>query len=284
MSEIKRYFLHAITPVHSGTGQGVGIIDLPIAREKATGWPVLPGSGVKGVLRDAVSAKGAGLADEAFGKKQEGGEEMSAGKVVLTDAHILCFPVRSFYGTFAYVTCPLAITRFNRLHPESGLGSIDEFSGAVVKLCAGSVLTETAKKTVYLEDLDLIVTGENAADAFGGKIADMIFDAGEKAAFKSRFAIVSDEIFSFLCETATDVSAHVSLKDDTKTVDSNRGGLWYEEAVPAEAIFSGIMMNAGHIKDQTNSVLSDLIKKLPDTVQIGGKSSVGRGLCRLAVK
>ncbi|WP_298819062.1 RAMP superfamily CRISPR-associated protein [Chloroflexus sp.] len=46
------YFLHALSPLHAGTGQGSGVIDLPIAREKATGIPYLPGSSVKGVLRD----------------------------------------------------------------------------------------------------------------------------------------------------------------------------------------------------------------------------------------
>ena len=29
-------FVHALSPLHAGTGQGIGAIDLPIAREKAT--------------------------------------------------------------------------------------------------------------------------------------------------------------------------------------------------------------------------------------------------------
>ena len=35
--------LHAYTPLHSGAGQGVESIDLPIARERATRLPVVPG-------------------------------------------------------------------------------------------------------------------------------------------------------------------------------------------------------------------------------------------------
>jgi len=46
-------FVHALSPLHAGTGQGSGVIDLPIAREKATGLPFVPGSSLKGVLRDA---------------------------------------------------------------------------------------------------------------------------------------------------------------------------------------------------------------------------------------
>ena len=45
-------FTHALSPLHAGTGQGIGVIDLPIAREKATGIPYLPGSSLKGTLRD----------------------------------------------------------------------------------------------------------------------------------------------------------------------------------------------------------------------------------------
>ena len=48
----KIYWLEAITPLHVGTGRGVGLIDLPIIREKVTGWPLVPGSSVKGVIRD----------------------------------------------------------------------------------------------------------------------------------------------------------------------------------------------------------------------------------------
>ena len=50
-------FVHAISPLHAGTGQGVGVIDLPVAREKATGLPYFPGSSLKGVLRDACEDK-----------------------------------------------------------------------------------------------------------------------------------------------------------------------------------------------------------------------------------
>ena len=51
--EARMLFLHALSPLHAGTGQGAGAIDLPVAREKATGLPYLPGSSLKGVLRDA---------------------------------------------------------------------------------------------------------------------------------------------------------------------------------------------------------------------------------------
>jgi CRISPR/Cas system CSM-associated protein Csm3 (group 7 of RAMP superfamily) len=50
--------VQALSPLHAGTGQTVDVIDLPIARERATQLPLVPGSTVKGVLRDEARRRG----------------------------------------------------------------------------------------------------------------------------------------------------------------------------------------------------------------------------------
>ena len=40
------------TPLHVGAGASVGAIDQPIIRERHTGFPIIPGSSLKGVLAD----------------------------------------------------------------------------------------------------------------------------------------------------------------------------------------------------------------------------------------
>ena len=42
--QTKIFHLHALSALHVGTGQGVGVVDLPIARAKATNLPLVPGS------------------------------------------------------------------------------------------------------------------------------------------------------------------------------------------------------------------------------------------------
>ena len=42
----------AETFLHPGSGQTANAIDLPVAREKTTNYPVIPGSSLKGALRD----------------------------------------------------------------------------------------------------------------------------------------------------------------------------------------------------------------------------------------
>ena len=42
------------------------------------------------------------------------GSVKAAGKLTFTDARLLCLPVRSYKGTFAFVTCPLIVHRLAR--------------------------------------------------------------------------------------------------------------------------------------------------------------------------
>ncbi len=46
------YSIKALTPLHVGVGAGLGHIDLPIQREVHTKFPMIPGSSVKGALRE----------------------------------------------------------------------------------------------------------------------------------------------------------------------------------------------------------------------------------------
>lgn len=49
----RAFLLHALSPLHAGTGHSADVIDLPIARMKATGIPIAPSSSIEGKLRDA---------------------------------------------------------------------------------------------------------------------------------------------------------------------------------------------------------------------------------------
>ncbi len=269
-------YLHAITPVHSGTGQTVAVIDLPIAREKATGWPIIPGSSIKGVVR-ATSTGDETAKEAAFGSQEK------AGEIVLTDQRILCLPVRSYFGTFAWVTCPLVLRRF--VNDMTAIGATPPFTGVPsvppvandqepVLVCPGTKLVNGAK--VYLEDLDLNRTGDAATATIAGGIAGALFaDVAAQTHFTERFAIVSDELFSFLSENATEVAARIAL-NERGTTTGDGGNLWYEEAVPAETIFAGAALHASSGDPKT--VLNGI-----SCVQIGGNASVGRGLCRVIV-
>jgi CRISPR-associated protein Cmr4 len=286
----KLLYLHAITPVHSGTGQAADVIDQPIAREKATGWPMIPASSLKGVLRDLVKANhGEDKAKELFGDPDK------AGPVVFGDQRILCLPVRSFFGTFAYVTSPLVLQRLKR--DLEALGMAPPFTCAIpessdsLTVILPEVNSVLVSGKVYLEDLDLTVDRRKEAGEIAAGVARALFGTDGKE-FTSRFAIVSDEVFNFLSETATEIQARVALEDENKVV--RKGGLWYEEAVPAETIFCGPVLAADYYVEKAK-LIEDFNKALkpnqqqgttnlqPITIQIGGNASVGRGLCRVVI-
>lgn len=271
-------YLHAITPVHSGTGQAVAVIDLPIAREKSTGWPIIPGSSIKGVFKDAYS----GGDDE---KGRLFGTPDSAGQVVFTDQRILCLPVRSFFGTFAYVTSPLVLRRFKEDFQALGASipfdaPVPEITGeASCKVTNNAVITRGGK--VYLEDLDVSAEPADAVTPIAGGLAKALFAGSGEAQrqFQERFAIASDELFNFLSESATEIVARIRLDPKTGTTSTGEGNLWYEEALPSETLFAGAALCTNG--DEPQRVLEVLNGKF---IQVGGDASVGRGLCRVIVQ
>jgi CRISPR-associated protein Cmr4 len=263
-------YLHALTPVHSGTGQvSASVIDLPVAREKATNWPVLPASSLKGVLR-------AGTAEDR--RTELFGTQDKKGSLQIGDARLLCFPARSWKGTFAYVTCPLALRRLARDFRALGIPVPFPFDAVPPALdieaaCVpdGSALAAEGDR-LWLDDLDLTATHSDPASKIARGIAGSVFaEKQEQDTFVERFVIVSDEVFDFLAETATEVAARVKLNDDTKTVDKEKGALWYEEAVPAEAIFVAPALGAA-VPISSGAC-----------IQVGGNETVGRGFCRVMV-
>lgn len=142
-------FLICQTPLHTGSGSELGIVDLPIQRERHTGFPKIESSSLKGAIREAMERKiynepatnrtftslnandtkihrvfgyDDGSLDpnekdrlkNCFQKKDKDNEyeiEFS-GAVGFTDARLLLFPVKSMKGVFAWITCPKVLKQF----------------------------------------------------------------------------------------------------------------------------------------------------------------------------
>jgi CRISPR-associated protein Cmr4 len=245
-------FWQALTPVHSGTGQtSAGVIDLPIAREVATNFPIIPASSIKGVLRD-------GRTDEETNRRY--GSLEAAAKLTFTDARLFCLPVRSYKGTFAYVTCPLVVQRLKR--DLKALGLPHELPDLPADLEEAHVTGDTLQQSgqVLFEDIDLDAHECKNAQALAKTLSEWIGDGD----LEKRLAVVPNDIFTFFSETATEVAAHIALESNTKTVKG--GALWYEEALPAESLLTSFVLKDG----------VDFPLRSP--LQVGGKGSVGKGL------
>lgn len=250
----------ALTPVHPGTGQASeSVVDLPVAREKATGFPVIPASSLKGVLRDGRKE---GEAERIFGSEER------AAELTLTDARILLLAVRSHVGTFALITSPTVLGRLRRDLEVLGLpplkAPLPSPGQAQVLLPKETGLV--CGDQVSLEDLDLEAIPGGAEDL----VQELARWVGEEEAelFRRHLAVVSDEVFGFFCEMGLEVIPRVRLKAESKTVEE---GPWYEEAIPAESVFYCFALAP------REEAFQELDRPY---LQVGGQGSVGRGLLR----
>jgi CRISPR-associated protein Cmr4 len=284
-------FLHALSPLHAGTGHGVGAIDLPIAREKATNLPIVPGSSIKGVLR--ANCEDDTLKTKVFGPETNAASD-HAGSAQFSDLRLLFLPVRSLSGTFAWVTSPLVLQRYQRdcgMANKLTFGKVPQVPNEETCLLAAdpSSLTMTIdkeEKQVVLEDLRLTGTfnkgttakvNKDLQDVISGIQTHLFTDKTWQDTFASRVCVVHDNVLAFLLETATEVTARIQLEQERKTVKDS--ALWYEEALPAESILAGLM-TVQEVKANAGEV-EQVIKAIKNPIQVGGNSTVGRGLCNL---
>lgn len=284
--ETNLLFLHALSPLHAGTGQGVGAIDLPIAREKATNLPIVPGSALKGVLRASCEDDGNKICERVFGPETNNAGD-HAGSAQFSDLRLLFLPVRSLAGTFAWVTSPLVLRRFARdcqmantlVFGEPPQVANDKSCLLAANPSALAMKIEQQDNQVVLEDLRL--TGEFNPDLqslVNGLSVNLFADTHWHDLFKERVCVVHDDVFSFLLETATEITARIRMEEDKKTVAE--GALWYEESLPAESILAGLML-VQEIKASGDQVRKVIGRIAQDPLQVGGNSTVGRGLCRI---
>ncbi|PSM32302.1 type III-B CRISPR module RAMP protein Cmr4 [Haliangium sp. UPWRP_2] len=316
MSAVRPLLVHALSPLHAGTGQSIGAIDLAIARDRATQYPYLPGSSLKGSLRDIAEqrdkqANGGEqkLLRHSFGPDTAKASE-HAGALVISDANLLLLPVRSVAGTFAWVTSPYLLHRWNRDLAAAGLSLslpgipwlqklMAQANGCLVTT-GSAIVTPAPDPRVIFEDLDLLPikeagneeaaakTSEDPLAELAKQLGEWLFAGDADASFwqanlKSRLCIVHDDVMTFLAEHATDVVARVALNDQ-KTVDN----LWHEESLPTESVLAALVLvqeidsNTG-TKITSPEVLSYASQLVRRGIQLGGKATVGRGRCRLSL-
>jgi len=287
------FLLHALSPLHAGTGQAMDLIDLPIARYASTGMPFVPGSSLKGVLRDARSQTLEGEVVRAvFGPDDD--PSAHAGAISLGDARLLALPVRSFRGTFAWVTSPLLL-HLARRDLGTGLGGPAGAAGAVLPepipdvanlhalVADGNVVVHERSKRVYLEEIDREVATptEEQTRALESWIA--LFQRHlDLPNVGRRLVVVDDETMTYLWETATQVDQRVRIDAETRTVA--KGALWMEESLPPETLLLGLLAadRSRHPKEKLTAeqVLTYALEK-EEILQFGGKATVGRGRCRM---
>jgi CRISPR-associated protein Cmr4 len=240
------------------------VIDLPVAREAATDYPVLVGSSLKGALKDLVPAKNEdGTVNEMcvrlFGKQDD------AGQLLVSDARILLLPVRSLTGQYRWVTCPHILERFARDKRRAG----QKTNMVQVKVSAYDALGH-GKEDLFLEERQFKVTGVVHPDVLS-EVAAMIGNDDTRGRLEKQLVVLSDEDFAWFARYGLSVQARNVLDTEKKTSKN----LWYEETLPPDTVMYALIAERHEGK-----ALKDFRPLFADRpyLQAGGNETIGQGV------
>lgn len=262
----------AETNLHLGIGQASGAVDLPVAREKTTGYPVIVGSSLKGALKD--TAEQYQTCNEIdLDLERIFGSQKQAGAVAVTDGRLLLLPVRSLNSHYKWVTCPYLLERFQRDCELAGtpaesidLQTFRDFNDGKV--------SAAGKGRLYLEDAHFEII-ESDLTPLAEAIKPLIKHDSVKERLAENLVVVSNAEFAFFATYALAINARNQL-DDMKTSKN----LWYEETIPPDSLFYTLLFARPGEEGSLNSLVQ-LFKQHP-YLQVGGNETVGQGWCSVS--
>ena len=293
-------FLYAVSPVHMGAGQAIGVIDNPIQRECHTGHPSFAGSGIKGALRHSFKNLGGAekLITRLFGP-ESGSADLHAGAVSFGDAQIVALPVRSLKGGFVYATCPQAIARTQRLLAHLGQPrnwpALSEIGQGKCLTVHDAQLGGGSGDKLHLEAFEY-----QAADKASATLQTIAKDLAQTALpqgdgyrfFREKMAkdlvVLSDSDFDYFSQHAMLIEPHVRICESTGAASD--GGLFYTENLPPESLLIAPLMasqtRSGKEEEKLDAqtVMAHMKTVLNSRLlQIGGDATTGRGLVAATV-
>ncbi len=251
--------LLAETPIHPGTGRSMGVVDLPVAREASTGYPVLVGSSLKGALRDKAERA-------EMDTHRHFGRGDHAGELLVSDGRLLLLPVRSLTGRYRWTTCPHLIERFNRDLARAGITARPQ----IPETNHGFVLANGNEK-LFLEERQFNIADSPPTD-LAETIKPLIFHQETKTRLATQVTILHDCDFAWFARYGLPVQARNKLDEDGTKKSRN---LWYEESLPPDTVMYTLIATRG--TDGPDKVLQGLFPENDPYLQVGGNETVGHG-------
>ena len=281
--------IRTLTPTHPGAGTSVGAIDLMLQREVTTNFPFIQGSSLKGAIRSYLHPKEEKqVLDKMFGPRDNHGSNLSKGAIIISDASLLFYPVRSLKGLYALVTCPEILRRLTM--PHIGLLKDEDipYPDRETAFAHHEALEryKLGNGRVYFEDLNFktkkIGNGLNWLKELGFE-ADRNNENSEFYKISSRLFIVHDDVFQYLVKFATMVMSRNRISYKTGVVET--GALWTEEHLPPETYLFSYLEDNDEKVDGNNDSFSWLESKLhKKVIHLGGDETVGKGFVELRFK
>jgi len=320
MAKHSLMFICAITPLHNGAGEGLGLVDNPIMRERTTLFPIIQSTSIKGVLRNAFGADKDSNVQALFGPPAGKGDS-HGGAVSFSDGQILAFPVRSLKGIFVWAISPLILYRLHRnielAKLEAQFPKLIELLSSVdssfnnnpnkVRICHSGRNSLLINDRLILEEFPKTIEVSDKLEAFAKEISPKLFDSSSsflKSEFEKKLVMLTEDSFRYFATSSTEIMPNIRIGENGTT---ETGSLRYTEFLPAETILYTFISFEKPNAPKDDDDLLNTIKKIkvnekgteltfdhgsewvkalfekgkPPVMQIGGEQTTGKGLVQL---
>jgi CRISPR-associated protein Cmr4 len=295
-------FYRCLSPLHHGAGEGLGFLDRPLLRDSWTGEPFLLSSSLRGEARRYANHN-----DQDFGPQRDDPsphKDGTHGLLGWSDARLLFLPVRSRFGTVAYLTSTCAVARLAQYAGWADAKSLEDTASAVAQAarnldgtpcafgCFGALnaggpsvwlddglrIPLTTPPSYLLEDLGRVNAREDQKVAGGllftlaCAIVQLLFDdEADRADWIRRVLWASEAVFEEALKAAT--AAEPASAVDAATGAAKDGSLRWTEFLPEGAVLTGLVFDES--PSGSNSVRGQLRNR---TFALGAHTSSGKGL------
>lgn len=251
--------LLAETPIHAGAGRSTDVVDLPVAREAGTDYPLVVGSSLKGALRDRARTEGR----PEHKVTQWFGDPNCSGGVLFSEGRLLLLPVRSLTGAYRWATCPLLLERLLRDLGRVGLMTTLE----IPTPAKGTVLTADATQ-LFLEERLFAVAGQ-VPQPWLKLIAPLMHHQSTRQRLAATIAVLHNDDFAWFARYGLTIQARNLLEEGTKSSKN----LWYEETLPCDTLMYTMIFE----RAAAEPFVSQMFPPENPYLQVGGNETVGQG-------
>jgi CRISPR-associated protein Cmr4 len=268
MQDFRVGYLYSLAPIHCGGEGNLGNIS-EIAREAHTNFPYIPGSSLRGSLRnEVVEYQGEEVGNRLFGQELTDGK-MGVHQIWFGDGRLLWVPMRTMSragkDVFTWVSCP-TLLRDCALISRRNFDGFSDLERAVgsrkdTYIVADARIEVEAMTDEQKQSIDL---NRNWSNSLGD-------DA--KINWTNNRIVLPDNDFQVLMEHA--------LWTQIRNRISDGGGaemFWTDVCIPRDTIFyyawGYSVAKNNPIESQDRDLMGEILTGL---IQVGGQANVGRG-------
>ncbi len=272
MSDFRVGYMYSLAPIHCGGEGDLGNI-LEIAREVHTNFPYVPGSSLRGSLRDAVEILDKIAAETLFGKELDKQGQMGVHQVWFGDARLLWIPMRTMSvnnrDVFIWVSCHSLI----RDHALISRQKVAIFPNNAVGNRAG--VYSVADAQIQVAPLSDEQKQAISLTAWPDSLKNAV-----KPTWESNLIVLPDADFQVLMEHSLWTQVRNKIQDNKEGVNPEGSAeiFWTDICIPRDTIFyypwGYSLLKDNPITEKQHNLLISILQEL---FQVGGQANVGRG-------